>query len=631
MAAGPVHAAASGDTVVDSGMGRRRQREASGLAVPLVLAAALALAYGPALLRASLLQGDLPGHLEAARQYARSIWPLPWGWDPRYLGGAPLGVLYPPLLSWTVGGLGKWVGVENALRWVLLAAIVGLPPSMYAAARGLGLRRGPAGFAAALGLAVLWLPWRGLGGSLHQTLMAGNAANALALPLLGVFLWRLRRSVARSARWYGAALVLAGLLLCHFLVGAVAGLQLGAFAVWRALRVRSARPFGRGLLIAGFGLGLAAPFIVPFLFHLPDASPDAIAFSPFPHAIEWLALAGLACAILLHPRWTGHPMLPMLVLAVVLYACRGIVFPVLGTPPFRMEYHRFRLFVYLANVPAWWLLVQSRTALRGASRVLATATVVLLGALFLFVRYDARGPAPVPLPAWRNDGHRLLVLATPPTQHGSWHGLQTRSANVLDTPVVKGLFVESSPLARRVFELEWLASRPESSPMRWAIRTASDQALADLDDRALARRFADLAVDRVLAREPVSDRLASLATARVPLGPGYTLWMLPTASWAWRGDDRSPLAATLGNGGTRIVVGLEAPGAAVISVNGFPDWRVTEGSAESGRTADGLLTVHGVGVVTLEVAPRSEEWAGLAAGAVAAALLVGLAARRKRR
>jgi len=599
--------------------------------VPLALAALLALAFGPGLLRSPLLQGDLPGHLEAARWYARVAWPLPWGWDPRYLAGAPLGILYPPLLFWTVGGLGRLLGVENALRLVLLLSIVALPPSLYAAARGLGLRRRPAGFASALGLAVLWLPWRGLGGSLHQTLVAGNAANALALPLLCAFVWRLRISVARPRHWPVAALLLASVLLCHFVAGAVAGLLSGTVSVWRALRVRSMRPLGRGAGIAALGLAAAAPFLLPFVVHLREASPDVIAFSPFPHAIEWLALAGLASAVLLHPRFTAHPMLPILLLAAALYLCRGVLFPLIGAPPFRMEYHRFRLFLYLANVPAWWLLLQSRLALRQASRVLAAATVALLAALFLFARYDPRGPAPVPLPQPAVDGHRMLVLASPTAQNGSWHGLQARLPTTLGVVCAKGLFVESSPLARRVFELEQLAASPEARPTRWAIRTDSRKSLAELDDEAAASRFAELAVDRVLAREPVSDRVIRLAVARSALPDGYVLWSLPATAWARRADDGGPLSSRIDDRGSRIELRFDRPGTAVVSVNGFSDWRVAEGDAETGKTDDGLLTVRGRGDVVVRMGPRREEWAGLGVGAGALVLLAGLALRRRAR
>ena len=100
-------------------------------------------------------------------------------------------------------------------------------------------------FAGAAAIAVLCLPGRGLGGSLHQTLVAGNAANALAFPCLLLFLSRLRHGLGRPHLFTVPAAALALCLLGHFIVSAAGMLSLGAAAVTAPSGRRRAAPAPR--------------------------------------------------------------------------------------------------------------------------------------------------------------------------------------------------------------------------------------------------------------------------------------------------------------------------------------------------------------------------------------------------
>lgn len=610
-----------------------RDADRIGRTVPWVLTSLLGFAYGPGLLRSPLLQGDLPGHLEAIRWSAEHLWPLPWGWDPRYLCGLPVGILYPPLLGWVGGGLARATGAENALRIVLLASILALPGALYRAGRGLGLRPRGAGWASALGLAVLWLPWRGLGGSLRQSLVAGNAANALALPLLLLLISRLRAGLSRRSHWAGPAVLLSLTLLCHFLIGAVAGLAVMATTFWRAWRLGSPRALRRGAWIVALGSLGASPFLLPFAVHFAEASPDSIGASPFPSALEWLALGGVALAVLLHPRWTAHPMIPFVGLLAVLYALRGAVFPLIGTPPVRMEYHRFRLFLYLAGVPALFLLLQARAGLRPLLRPVAAGVGILVTMLVAGLRYDAMGPRSLPLPARFPDlgGRRVLVLAGPGEQNGSWNGLQLLLPPRLGAAGIKGLFVEASPIARPMFELERLAAGPGSSPHWWAIRTLDPAQLAALSGAEIAARFAELGVEAIVARGPVSRPVHRLARDVEDLGGGFALYRLPEAPLAVALEPRDgprKIPATMSPDGGRIELALDRPGRVRLAVARFSDWRVVEGHATLDTMAPGVLAVEGAGRIVLSVGPRAEEWIGLALGGVACAILLARMVRR---
>lgn len=625
--------------------------------LPALLSIGLAARFGPGLARSALWQGDLPGHLETIRWYADHVWPKPWGWDPRYLLGAPVGVLYPPLFHWTGGGLAVLVGPEWALRLLLLASIVALPPSLAFAGRGLGLRRDEAAWAAAAGLVVLWLPGPGLGGSLRQTLVAGNAANALALPLLLAFLGTARRGLLRPGRWQLPAALLASVLLTHFLMGAVAGAAVVALTLGRAWR-RASKSFARGVAIAALGLLGAAPFLVPLAVHLRDASPDAIPYSPFPGPGEWLALVALVVLVLLGGRPARRALTPLVALALVFYALRALVFTTVGEPPFRMEYHRFRLILYLSVVPvAFFALRRLRgTVWRRLAWASPSAAVAILA---VAAPYDARGPEPMPLPSAPTDlrARRVLVLASPAAQHGSWHGLQLALPGALGALGTKGLFVEASPFSSRIFDIERAVSAPGTHPRWWAIRTRVREpgALAPGGDLGAALR--DLGVDAVVAAEPVSPRLEDVTLPARSLASGYRIFSVPTATGGRaanvQGSDRLPAEGTgvesiEGSAGLdEITVRFRddgtSDGVARIAFSCFSDWKVESGNGSltclplgnpllgegPGATSPSILEVRGRGSVVVSVRPRAEEWIGLGLGAIGAAAIAG--GRRKRR
>jgi hypothetical protein len=471
-------------------------------ALPWLLSAMLALRYGPALAASPLLQGDIPGHLETLRWYAEHVWPLPWGWDPRWLLGTPVGILYPPLFHWLGGGLGKLVGVDAAMKLLIFAAVVALPPALAAAARGLGLRAREAALAAAAGLCVLWIPGQGLGGTLRQTFVAGNVANAFALPFFLLLVATLRRGLLRPGRWALPALLLALCLLSHFLVGAVAGITVVGFTV-------ATRRWIRGAAIAGLGLLGAMPFLLPFAVHFRDGSPDVISYAPPPFLAEWIALGAL---FFLTRR--SRVLRPTFWMLLVLYLLRAALL-VSEEPPFRMEWQRFRLFLYLALVPAAFPL------LRRFPKPLTWIPVVVLAILAVFFPYDARGPQPVPLPPDLPDlkGERVLVLASPASQNGSWHGLQFAIPRAMNAQGAKGLFVEAAPFARAVFEIERACSDPTSKPRWWAIRIDPEAARG----REL-EQLHDLGIVAIVDR---GENAACRFGDPEDLGAGFRLWRVP--------------------------------------------------------------------------------------------------------
>lgn len=461
----------------------------------------------------------MPGHLEAMRRFAERIWPLPWGWDPRYLLGAPLGVLYPPFFHWLGGGIGKVLGAEWALKLLVIGSVVALPPCLAASCRGLGLRRREAGIAAAAGLAVLWLPGLGLGGTLRQTLVAGNVANGFALPLYLIVLATVRRGLGRPRSWPLPAMFLALCLLSHFLVGAVAGLTVAAFAA-------GSRRYGRGAVLAGSGLLAAAPFLAPFARHFKGGSRDVISYAPLPGVAEWVALGVFVALVTLAPSGRARRvLLPPAVLLALLYLLRALL-PFVGEPPFRMEWHRFRLLLYLALVPA--AVLAARRLPGGIRRGLGAASVAAPLALIALFPYPAAGPSPLPLPDRLPDlaGTRVLVLASPTSQNGSWHGLQTRLPALLNAEGAKGVFVEASPSSRAVFEIERIASGPGMQPRWWAIRIDPSREGTMSAERG-AGLLRGLGIGAIAAAEPVAAWVAAMDPRPEALDARLTLFRVP--------------------------------------------------------------------------------------------------------
>lgn len=615
-------------------------------ALTWLFSAMLAVRYGPALASSPLLQGDIPGHLETMRWYAEHVWPKPWGWDPRWLLGTPVGILYPPLFHWLGGGLGKLVGVDAAMKLLIFVAVVALPPALAAAARGFGLRAREAALAAAAGLCVLWIPGQGLGGTLRQTFVAGNVANAFALPFFLLLVATLRRGLLRPGRWALPALLLALCLLSHFLVGAVAGITVFGFTL-------ATRRWIRGAAIAGLGLVGAMPFLLPFAVHFRDGSPDVISYAPPPFLAEWIALGAL---FLLTRR--SRVLRPVFWMLLALYLLRAALL-VLEEPPFRMEWQRFRLFLYLALVPAGFL------ALRRLWRPAGWLPVGVLAVLFVFFPYDARGPEPVPLPPDLPDlkGERVLVLASPASQNGSWHGLQFAIPRAMNAQGAKGLFVEAAPFARAVFEVEQALSGEESRPRWWAIRTTPSKVGERVDAWLWSLGIAAVvALDPIHPTRALADSTSSLPPVRIyrieaPASGGGGWW---DSEYRVRFHDgvavasRSDVAIAASAAGDEVRLDCRdttTPCEAYLLASASLDWRASGVDTRFRRAehreifpstipaalesaGDGAYVPHVTftGATTLSIAPRTEEWTGLLLGALGFAAIGagGLRARMRR-
>lgn len=247
------------------------------LAGTVVLTALALWMVGPAFTPGRIVNLDAPRHLLRATVVATQFLPSGHvdGWSPWWFNGAQLFLFQSYGYFFLIGAsallLAPVVPIGLVFKAWYVLPIVALPAATILLARRLGVaRRG----ALAAGLAsIVFSSYLGYGmsgmfvvGLLLQG--AGVIGFALAWPeILHVLLDR------RRAPWL-AVLLLAGLLLVHFITGAYTLAASGLVAAGIALRERAAGPLLRYTLVASLVLLLAGHALFP--------------------SLQWRELAGIA-------------------------------------------------------------------------------------------------------------------------------------------------------------------------------------------------------------------------------------------------------------------------------------------------------------------------------------------------
>ncbi len=260
----------------DGDSASRRRPVTSGLVTPfacgvLVLTAVALWLVWPAFGRGHIVNYDAPRHLLRSVVMATQLLPAGHvdGWSPWWYLGAQLFLFQSYAYFVLIGasalllaGIGHLATLEQVFKCYYVLPIVVLPAVTAHLALRLGVaRRGALAaalaslvFSSALGYGVLGVFGIGL---LLQG--AGIVGFALAWPeMLAVLLERER------APWR-AVLVVAAVLLCHFITGAFTLAAAGLVAAGVALRSRDCRPLLRYALVAALVLLIAAHALLPSL------------------------------------------------------------------------------------------------------------------------------------------------------------------------------------------------------------------------------------------------------------------------------------------------------------------------------------------------------------------------------
>jgi len=202
------------------------------------------------------------------------------GWAPDWFGGFPAGQFYFPLPALLIVVLDLVMPYNVAFKLVTAIGPVALPATVYAFGRGLRVRR-PGPELMAVG-ATCFLFFRGIEATagthdaqiqFNQRIMGGTLASALAgeysfsfaLALAFAFLGALAYSLRTRRRLWLPALLLAGTILSHVVVGIFAAVA--AVVVWAFLlrRRQVLLALGIGAAIGGVGAALSAFWTFPLL------------------------------------------------------------------------------------------------------------------------------------------------------------------------------------------------------------------------------------------------------------------------------------------------------------------------------------------------------------------------------
>ncbi|HWD50825.1 MAG TPA: hypothetical protein VG412_00385 [Acidimicrobiales bacterium] len=283
----------------------------------------------PSLLLASTTTagGDTGAHVALAKYLESSLLNHGQltGWDPGWYDGFPLYTFYfplPGLLTVVFNGVASY---DVAFKLVTVLGTLTLPVAAWAFGKLAGLRDpGPACLAAAT-LPFLFEPSFSIyGGNILSTL-AGEFSFSLALSLALVFLGLVAAGLRTGRHRSLAAILLAATVLCHVIPAIFAVIGVG---VWLILDADLRRSFGGGLrgivarrrwsrrlwwsLVVGvIGLGLAAWWLVPFVFqgaystNMGWLNIDGFPHLLFPASSRWVqvaALVGLVATVIRRNR-----------------------------------------------------------------------------------------------------------------------------------------------------------------------------------------------------------------------------------------------------------------------------------------------------------------------------------------
>ncbi|MET0554612.1 MAG: hypothetical protein ABW221_16335 [Vicinamibacteria bacterium] len=278
------------------------------------------IAYAPALLEGRLLgPGDgaafhFPDKVAVWSAYRQGVLP---SWNPAVLIGTPLLAAYHPGAFFPTTAAVTALPPFAAFQAMVLLALAGAGPLLYAYVRQLGADRVGAYFS---GLSFALGP--------YYVGHLGDTPTLLAAPVLPLLLIAVEAALRRAsaARAAGVAAAWALLLLAGSPIAVRAGLVLLA----GRLAVALVAPGGRGragagriLAALGAGLLLAAPQLVPTLLLLREAGTPATGLAASADGV----LPGVTGLVL---RYASHTPAPMLALAALLAFPRETPVRVLG-------------------------------------------------------------------------------------------------------------------------------------------------------------------------------------------------------------------------------------------------------------------------------------------------------------
>lgn len=220
---------------------------------------------------------DASGHL-AAVESMRDFWPLPFGWNSQELLGWPQGMFYPSLFHYLGATLSFVVGSSSAIRILISIALVSLPLTINEFSKSFIKDRNWSILTTVLLFSLLLFIPDYLGVGVRGIFRVGLLSSFFVMPFVFLFFAQIPKVI--TGKFLTASLLLAVLLLTHFVAGLIAGFFLvtsilGNYQLKKNLLLLPL------LKIIVISTTLTSFFLLPFFFYRQYASITAPEISSY--------------------------------------------------------------------------------------------------------------------------------------------------------------------------------------------------------------------------------------------------------------------------------------------------------------------------------------------------------------
>ncbi|VVC00210.1 6-pyruvoyl-tetrahydropterin synthase related domain; membrane protein [uncultured archaeon] len=405
----------------------------------IVMAQLLFAIILPFFLYNSLFTVDMGGHYFSAWYLKEYLFPRPMGWNPFFFFGFPQNQFYPPLFSYLAALTSFAMPLESAFKALTALILLLTPVSFFVFAKSFFRQKEEAAAVMLLMYSLLLLPDWTAGGTLSSTMDTGLIPNALGLVFFFFFFASLKKDF-ESKKFIASSVLLALITLSHTITLVAALVALAAFAfVYR-------KPGGvlGAIKIAALAFLLCAFWALPALAKAEYLNTFYVGWSD---SIMWLLPLSIAAGVYI---FLSNGTKGFRTLAAYIVGLLALIF--IGDILLHATMHYYRLlpFACLA-VPA---LVMSFFKSNGRKAIYACLLISLI-AIFTAPDIGAGGSLEktiAPLPQNLLDGRVLII--TVPVEHTSEHELQEQIPMLNRVHGVRGLYQESSPNSRFIYDLE---------------------------------------------------------------------------------------------------------------------------------------------------------------------------------
>jgi len=361
------------------------------------------------------------------------------GWNKFFFLGYAQNQFYPPLFSYLGAILSFLMPVNIAVKTLFSATILAIPASFYYFAKSLNFSRNRSAILALLMTSILFLfPGSLYGGNMHATFNIGLVTHALGMALFFFYWGSLERNFG-SRRFAAPSLLFAGIILTHIIASFAAAFLLLAYAICRMRNKGSLRFFiEHGTLT----FLLTAFWTIPFI-----AKSGWLEAYPVGKVLYTNIFMFLSFIYILYLCYSGKEKF----LSIGFFVLILVMFAALSDTFFTLPVHFYRFMMYLhVLVPVVCFSIEEKQ-----SRWLMWVFLII-GMLFILTAepINAEGPPSASIIKEKNQIEGRIFIMAPYSRESSPHMLQHMIPMKLESPALRGLYIESAKNAKYIFDIE---------------------------------------------------------------------------------------------------------------------------------------------------------------------------------